>query len=274
MDTEIQSRNRKKEIMISADYFRRNSDLEILNVQDLVQLEYSDREGRTVYVKSSVAEVVLRRLLNANPMKIPGALFILHGDDVTISNATAQEVVSQGHRIKSVNWLGDISLVEPIPLGLPTFDRLSRVSRKEFSHFTAELENLSKGSIRRDIRLYANFDITTNLPLRKAALLEALRLDDTYSPVSRVGLIQNLEILSRSKFVLSPPGAGPDCFRTWEAIYLGAIPIVLRSHWPFNHLALPVLVVESFENLERDIASYEKNPPFSKKTWEEYFGVR
>jgi hypothetical protein len=260
--------------MISADYFRRNSDLEILNVQDLVQLEYSDREGRTVYVKSSVAEVVLRRLLNANPMKIPGALFILHGDDVTISNATAQEVVSQGHRIKSVNWLGDISLVEPIPLGLPTFDRLSRVSRKEFSHFTAELENLSKGSIRRDIRLYANFDITTNLPLRKAALLEALRLDDTYSPVSRVGLIQNLEILSRSKFVLSPPGAGPDCFRTWEAIYLGAIPIVLRSHWPFNHLALPVLVVESFENLERDIASYEKNPPFSKKTWEEYFGVR
>ena len=30
-------------------------------------------------------------------------------------------------------------------------------------------------------------------------------------------------------FVLSPPGAGPDCHRHWEAMMLGSIPIVLRS---------------------------------------------
>lgn len=30
-------------------------------------------------------------------------------------------------------------------------------------------------------------------------------------------------------FVLSPPGAGPDCHRHWEAMALGAIPIVQRS---------------------------------------------
>ena len=35
------------------------------------------------------------------------------------------------------------------------------------------------------------------------------------------------QLLLRSKYVLSPPGNGPDCHRTWESIYLGAIPIVL-----------------------------------------------
>ena len=35
--------------------------------------------------------------------------------------------------------------------------------------------------------------------------------------------------IARSKFVLSPPGLGMDCYRTWEALYLGSIPIVLNS---------------------------------------------
>jgi len=30
-------------------------------------------------------------------------------------------------------------------------------------------------------------------------------------------------------FTISPPGAGPDCHRHWEAIALGSIPIVIRS---------------------------------------------
>jgi hypothetical protein len=192
--------------MISADYFKQNCYMEISNIQDLLQLPHSPENQRNYYIKSSAAEVIFKELLDTNDTNFPSSLFILHGDDETISNATAREMISQGHRIKSVNWLGNNSLVEPIPIGLPTFDRISRVSKKEFDHFMAELESISKLSSRRDIRLYANFDITTNLPLRKAALLAALRLKDSYSPIRRVGLIQNLDILSRSKFVLSPPG--------------------------------------------------------------------
>ena len=124
---------------------------------------------------------------------------------------------------------------------------------------------------RKDIFLYANFDISTNLPIRKKALLAALEFDTIYSPVDRVPLIGNLENLRRSEFVLSPPGVGPDCFRTWEALYLGAVPIVIKSHWPFNHIQLPVLVVDSFENLEEDIFNYKKNPPDFDKNWKDYF---
>ena len=51
-----------------------------------------------------------------------------------------------------------------------------------------------------------------------------------------------------AKFVLSPPGNGIDCHRTWESIYLGAVPVVL-SGFLSEELAesLPVLVVDSYK---------------------------
>ncbi len=38
-----------------------------------------------------------------------------------------------------------------------------------------------------------------------------------------------LDDILQSKFTLSPPGNGEDCHRTWEALYLGSIPIVKKS---------------------------------------------
>jgi len=50
--------------------------------------------------------------------------------------------------------------------------------------------------------------------------------------------------------VMSPPGNGPDCYRTWEAIYLGAVPIVLRSTLAVSLAAdLPIWVVDSWEEV-------------------------
>ena len=56
--------------------------------------------------------------------------------------------------------------------------------------------------------------------------------------------------LKRSKFVLSPPGRGEDCFRTWEAILFGAIPIVRNSTgmWPLFKKS-PVFVINDSDDL-------------------------
>jgi hypothetical protein len=53
----------------------------------------------------------------------------------------------------------------------------------------------------------------------------------------------------RSQYVLSPPGNGPDCHRTWEALYLGATPIVHRKSWPFLDYDIPVLVIDSWDKI-------------------------
>ncbi len=257
--------------MISADFYKKKSSLEISSENQSLDLPESCQDGSFVYIKSDLAEGFFGKLLESKTMKVSGMTFLLHGSDETISVAIAQEMTSRGCKIKSVNWLGDTSLVEPIPIGLPTFERLSNVSTKEYDHFMSKLNYYRRKTGIRDIHLYANFDITTNLPIRKTALLAALRLKDSYSPLNRIGLAKNLELLSRSEFVLSPPGAGPDCFRTWEAIYLGAVPIVLKSHWPFSHLDLPVLIVESFENLEQDIIDFGRSPRIRNDAWEDLF---
>lgn len=52
-------------------------------------------------------------------------------------------------------------------------------------------------------------------------------------------------LLGRTKFVLSPPGRGWDCYRTYEALAMGAVPIVRRQA-PISAVVegLPVLVVD------------------------------
>jgi len=44
-----------------------------------------------------------------------------------------------------------------------------------------------------------------------------------------VSMNQFYEQMLSHPFILSPPGAGPDCHRHWESILLGSIPIVLKS---------------------------------------------
>lgn len=60
---------------------------------------------------------------------------------------------------------------------------------------------------------------------------------------------------SQHAFVISPPGNGLDCHRTWEALNLGCIPIVIRmAGWRLDVFdGLPVLVVDSWEDITQDL---------------------
>jgi len=52
-----------------------------------------------------------------------------------------------------------------------------------------------------------------------------------------------------SRFVPSPQGHGMDCFRTWEALYLGAFPIVVASSIDSLYTNLPVVIVQSWSEV-------------------------
>jgi hypothetical protein len=54
---------------------------------------------------------------------------------------------------------------------------------------------------------------------------------------------------SKYKFVISPRGAGEDCHRTWEALHIGCIPIVLSSKLNELYHDLPILVVDSWDDI-------------------------
>jgi hypothetical protein len=69
-------------------------------------------------------------------------------------------------------------------------------------------------------------------------------------PVSNITQVYlaNLENI----FWLSPRGNGRDCYRTWEALHFGRIPIVMSSELDSLFNRLPVLIIKSWDDITED----------------------
>lgn len=65
-------------------------------------------------------------------------------------------------------------------------------------------------------------------------------------------LIRYYAEIASHRFVLSPEGNGIDCYRTWEALYLGAIPIVMSSSAMSAFADLPILFTEDYSELSEE----------------------
>ena len=77
---------------------------------------------------------------------------------------------------------------------------------------------------------------------------------------NKISSEQFLPDLKRSKYVLSPPGVGEDCFRTWESVLLGAVPVVHNSSGLQKLWAVaPVLAMDNMEDItEVDLVTRNK----------------
>ena len=65
--------------------------------------------------------------------------------------------------------------------------------------------------------------------------------------------------LSEYKFCLSLPGKGLDCYRTWESLTLGVIPIVINSNLNALYDDLPVLIINDVSEITSDFLDYKYN---------------
>jgi hypothetical protein len=97
-------------------------------------------------------------------------------------------------------------------------------------------------------RILYGFTLRTNEKERQPAL-EALRASHLAESVERTNSRDYRIRLERYAFVASPPGNGVDCHRTWEALYLGVIPIVKRSAFYDSFPGLPALAVGEWEEI-------------------------
>ena len=84
--------------------------------------------------------------------------------------------------------------------------------------------------------------------------------------------------LASHKFVLCPDGNGMDTHRTWEALYLGAYPVVQRHHFTEEFARrLPLVIVDDWgqvtpEFLDSKYAEFTSRPwhvaPLTLSYWE------
>lgn len=108
-------------------------------------------------------------------------------------------------------------------------------------------------SATKDILLYCNFNYLRigkqPDPVRKG-IWEHFSSLPWVTTRTNLTTAEYVSDLGRSKFVLSPPGLGYDCYRTYEAIAMGAIPIVKRQT-PVTDVCerLPVILVDEWSDV-------------------------
>ena len=109
---------------------------------------------------------------------------------------------------------------------------------------------LRKVKRQRKPRIMWTFSIQTNPQVRSKAAFELSKIEvaDRYGSISPE---KHRQLLLTYSFIASPPGNGLDTHRTWEAMYLGCVPIVLRSYMSefFENLDLPIWVVDSYDEI-------------------------
>ena len=153
------------------------------------------------------------------------------------------------HKVFSVNWLGDNSIVEPLPIGL---ENPSFVQNGIPSDFRKSMSKMRFAWEERPIEILIAFNDGTNHTERFLSRSSAKSVTSVLETTAMISPKNYRRLLSNSKYVLSPPGNGPDCHRTWEALYLGAIPIVKRDFWNFEALENNVVALDSWG----DISTY------------------
>jgi len=178
---------------------------------------------------------------------------IRHNGDPNLTEAQMTPWPKNLVHLYSQNSLSVDSRVTALPIGLEN-------KRLHYNGVVRDFEGLRKHSAPTLNRILYAFTVGTNAIVRSPALA-SLQQYPLADGLERVNSRKYRKIAARYRFIVSPPGNGEDCHRTWEAMYLRAVPIVLRSTLTkrFAELGLPLWLVDSYDELtgltEADLGS-------------------
>jgi len=177
------------------------------------------------------------------------AVFIFHNHDVLPGALFFKSICDLGIKVFSVNVLDSDSGPMPIPIGLENrYFRKNGRLRPYLIMSKDEVKNESE-SKKRTNSVLALFYVDTNMVQRSDARDACLR-HGIVCHEKRISPKHYRRLVKNSLFVLSPPGNGIDCHRTWEAIYLGAVPVVKKGYLAQSLTsALPILVVDDWQDI-------------------------
>jgi len=192
---------------------------------------------------------------------------IFHNGDKTPDINFYKQVKSNSDEVFSVNVNDDIAGVTPIPIGLENLHHLKNGLLSDFMNYK-KFTILEDEKECRSRYILCSFNIHTNQEQREP-LMNAIKFSrhefcgaGMSAPIFR-------RAVSESFFVISPPGNGNDCHRTWEAIALGAVPVVKTGTLAKSLINyLPIHEVENWEEflaltdfeLKNLFYQYEKRP--------------
>ncbi len=257
------------EPFISGDSFRKIANLVWEKSTSHFELE-DVKHGYVIFCEAELVSELETQILSKLDVSITlilGNSDQNHDDSYSYLNANPNI-----ERIFAQNLVAEIDGFYPLPIGL---ENAWHANHGNISSF----KRLSKVKLDRKSRIMWTFSIHTNIAARSEAALDLLRITfaDKFGAISSE---DHRKLLLVYSFVASPPGNGLDTHRTWEAMYLGCVPIVLRSYMTeyFEKLGLPIWVIDTYSELDsfnqHDLAQkYEElKPRFDNRAlWFDYW---
>lgn len=239
--------------------------------------------ARVVFVYSDMVDGFLARIL---PRLRHPIVLISHNSDAAVEERHLPALESGAIR----HWFAQNAMARhprltALPIG---------VANAQWPHGdTALMAEIARTPVSKRAGVYANFSVATNRSVR-GPLHEALRarpfvafptvpwtlklayaqlraalkgraFDATRTPLPPAVYLRDL---ARWRYCVSPPGNGVDCHRTWEALYLGCVPVVsvvppgLLEGLP--HVRLDDLAAMTLEDLDAALAAMTGPAAFEK----------
>jgi hypothetical protein len=152
---------------------------------------------------------------------------ILHNGDKLPKGKELLHFSGSFSRIFAVNSLDADSVIKPLPIGLENRHHNRNGVGREF-HLNSECVFTVNPPMTQNSSILGSFAVGTN-QLERGKLKELMDEFDIKFINPQLKPRDYRILVSNHQFVLSPPGNGFDCHRTWEAMYLGAIPVVLKD---------------------------------------------
>ena len=227
------------------------------------------KNGMSIYVCSDL----LKFFVNEIFPKIQTTFVLVTGDS---DLCVPRDILSQNDTFRLINspyllkWFAqntrfiENNKIVQMPIGLDYHTIASnpkhpwKVSSE--SHLPGSQENILMGLKEKTVpfyeripKIYITF-ITTNDRFNQRK--------DSLKIIPKELMIKKDKFTSRTElwkeminytFILSPAGIGLDCHRTWEALCLGCIPIVCIPEFKNMFEDLPVLVVNKWEEITKEL---------------------
>lgn len=133
----------------------------------------------------------------------------------------------------------------PIPIGLEREQCIATrsIGKTTYKKFCEGIDAPKKRLI------YLNINHRTNRAER-TPILRKLSWKWWVTHAKKRSHEQYINDIFNHKYTLSPPGNGEDCHRTWEALYLGSIPVVKRSVMTdFFSQFVPMYIYDSVKDI-------------------------
>ena len=226
------------------------------------------RKGDAIYVRPKLLPYFFEQLLP----HISGPVVLVTGKSVATIDENYLPFLENE---KIAHWFGiNITIKHPkatlIPLGVSWYADRQVLRSLEKSFATLSLSQFFEN---KEILMYVNW--SPSHVSRRALLLYFSSLEGC-TVEKRIPMQKYVETLSCSQFVISPRGLNIDCFRTWESLYAGSIPVVQSYGIDDIYKDLPVIVVTDLatvtkETLDNELQRLKKNAFDLNKLNSEYW---